>query len=723
MMARPMGSLHFQKDYRSKKREVFEDILEERRQSSDLHYAMKCYTPVLYKNLTPCKPSAIKAAVLTSDQLQYVMKQISLESGDPLEVIQEQAAEILDEMGHNLHMGAIRLFALSLCKIFKKLFRKVCVNEEGIQRLTQVIQEHPVVLLPSHRSYIDFLMMSYILYTYDLALPVIAAGMDFMSMRIVGELLRMSGAFFMRRTFRGNKLYWAVFAEYVKTILRNGYAPVEFFVEGQRSRPCKTLNPKFGLLNVVMEPFFKGEVYDTYLVPISISYERILEESLYAYELLGVPKPKESTSGLIKARRILNDNFGSIHVHFGQPMSLRSLASGRIHRSQYNLIPRHLPHRPSEEMQSFVCDVAHEVELHQISNMVLSPGVLIAAILLQNLPAINYSVLVDQTLSVKDLTESFGGSLDWPDSMPSCRVVQSSIELHSNFINTVDGQVTLLEYEQTGDPNKELIFKSAVSVLMCASYRNQMVNLYVRPALVVLACKISQSLKKDEIFKLFQFLRSVFTKEFIFFPGFEEKDFEEGCFLLTKCGILHLTSHEIIMNEKGASAALFLSRMFQPFLESYQLACIYLAMDVCETFTEKQYVSGLRNFIAHRILAGVTKCYEALSSDIQKNTLASFVQMGTVKKVKSYPVNKDSHPFFHPHLGFLENGKTRVFFIYQEDCKYQISHLCKFLKYRYTDKNIPTPPIGFLENGKIHVFLFSKTNLNTNFQAFNIFCF
>lgn len=51
-----------------------------------------------------------------------------------------------------------------------------------------------------------------------------------------------------------------------------------------------------GLLNIVMEPFFKREVFDTYLVPISISYDKILEETLYAYELLGVPKPKESTT-------------------------------------------------------------------------------------------------------------------------------------------------------------------------------------------------------------------------------------------------------------------------------------------------------------------------------------------------------------------------------------------------------------------------------------------
>ncbi|XP_075059568.1 dihydroxyacetone phosphate acyltransferase [Mixophyes fleayi] len=629
-----MGTPYLQKEFRSKKREVFEDILEERRQSSDLRYAMKCYSPVLYKSLIPCKPSTLKMMVLQSDRLQYVIKQISLESGESTDVIQDQATEILGEMGQNLNLAAIRMFALTLSKIFKRLFQKVCVNEEGIQRLAQAIQEHPVVLLPSHRSYIDFLMMSYILYTYDLALPVIAAGMDFMSMKIVGELLRMSGAFFMQRTFRGNKLYWAVFSEYVKTMLRNGYAPVEFFVEGQRSRTCKTLNPKFGLLSVIMEPFFKGEVFDTYLVPVSISYDRILEETLYAYELLGVPKPKESTSGLLKARKILSDNFGSIHVFFGKPMSLRSLASGRLNRSQYNLIPRHLSHRPSDDMQKFISDVAYKVELHQIANMVLSPGVLIAAIVLQNFQALNYNVLVDKTLWLKDLTEALGGCLEWPDNMSASKVVQSSLELHSNIISLVDGEVVLFEQNPSCILTEELVFNRAVTVLMCASYRNQMVNTYVRPALVVLAGKMAQSCRREDVYKTFHFMRSLFSKEFIFFPGFEEKDFEEGCFLLSKYDVINVTPQEVVMTEKETSTAMFLLKMFQPFLECYQLAYMYLSEEVTESLTEKQYISGLRSFVTQRIIAGFTRCYEALSSDMQKNTLSSFVKLGIVNVCK-----------------------------------------------------------------------------------------
>lgn len=660
-MAGAMGTPYLQREFRSKKREVFEDILEERRQSSDLRYAMKCFSPIIYRSLIPCKPSALKCLVLQSDQLQYVIRQISLESGESIDVIEDQATEILDEMGQNLNLAAIRMFALTLSKVFKRLFQKVCVNEEGIQRLAQAIQEHPVVLLPSHRSYIDFLMMSYILYTYDLALPVIAAGMDFMGMKIVGELLRMSGAFFMRRTFRGNKLYWAVFAEYVKTMLRNGFAPVEFFVEGQRSRTCKTLTPKFGLLSVVMEPFCRGEVFDTYLVPVSISYERILEETLYAYELLGVPKPKESTSGLIKARKILSDDFGSIHVFFGKPMSLRSMASGRLNRSQYNLLPRHLSQRPSEEMQKFISDVAYKVELQQIANMVLSPGVLIAAIMLQHFPSLNFSVLVDKTVWLKDLTEAFGGCLEWPDNMSASKVVRASIDLHSNIMKLVDGEVILFENKPNDILTEELVFIQAVTLLMCASYRNQMVNTYVRPALVVLACKMASSSSRDDVLRTFCFLRSLFSKEFIFFPGFEEKDFEEGSFLLSKCDIVHLTPLEIVITKNGESTAMFLSTMFQPFLEGYQLAFMQLAKEVTNNLTEKQYISGVRSFVTQRILAGATQCYEALSSDMQKNTLTSFVQLGIMKAVKLgdsviYTVDKQAMEDMEGKLGLQVAG-------------------------------------------------------------------
>ncbi|XP_013011879.1 dihydroxyacetone phosphate acyltransferase isoform X2 [Cavia porcellus] len=621
-----------------KKWDEFEDILEERKHVSDLKFAMKCYTPLVYKGIIPCKPSDIKYSVLNSEEIHYVIKQLSQESSQSVDVLREEASDILEEMSHKLRVGAIRFFAFVLSKIFKQIFSKVCVNEEGIQKLQRAIQEYPVILLPSHRSYIDFLMLSFLMYSYDLPVPVIAAGMDFLGMKIIGELLRMSGAFFMRRTFGGNKLYWAVFSEYVKTILRNGYAPIEFFLEGTRSRSAKTLTPKFGLLNVVMEPFFKREVFDTYLVPISISYDKILEETLYAYELLGVPKPKESTTGLLKARRILSENFGSIHVYFGDPISLRSLAAGRMSRSPYNLVPRYIPQKPSQEMHAFVTEVAYKMELLQIENLVLSPWVLVVAVLLQNRPSMDFDTLVEKTVWLKALTQAFGGFLQWPDNESAEEVVQSSILLHSNLASLVKDQVILKVDSGDSEVVNGLIFQH-ITLLMCSAYRNQLLNIFVRPSLVAVALQMTPGFRKEDVYNCFCFLCSVLSDEFIFLPGNTLRDFEEGCYLLCKSETIQVTTKDILVTEKGNTVLEFLVGLFQPFVECYQIICKYLLYEEEDHFTEKHYLAAVRKFTNVLLDQGVSQCYDVLSSDVQKNALAACVRLGVVEKKK---VNNDN---------------------------------------------------------------------------------
>ncbi|KAI5616998.1 dihydroxyacetone phosphate acyltransferase [Silurus asotus] len=620
-----------------RKRDDFEDVLEERRKSSDLRYALKCYTPAVYRNLVPCKAGVLKTLVLQSEAVRYVIEQVATETGETREAVQDEASQVLEEMAHRLQLSTIRFFAFTLSKAFKALYRSVRVNEDGVQRLQQAIQEHPVVLLPSHRSYMDFLMMSYLLFTYDLALPVIAAGMDFMSMKFVGEMLRMSGAFFIRRSFGGDKLYWAVFSEYVKTMLRNGYAPLEFFLEGTRSRTAKSLTPKTGLLNIAMEPFFKGEVFDVNLVPVSISYERILEESLYARELLGVPKPKESTSGLLKARRILSEDFGTMHVYFGSPVSVRSLSQGHIGRSQYNLVPRHIPQRPAADTQAFVNDVAFHLVRLQEENMVLKPWALISTLLLQNPDGMDLSTLIQQADWLRGLALSFGAFLDWPVGEMVSKVISSSLALHRNLVCVSGGRVRLLVPEVSGVEcgAEEAEFNRAVSVLSCASYRNQALHVFVRPALLAVSMRSTESCRRDEIYSCFNILRNIFSNEFILCPGASVQDFEEACHLLVKCGALRELQQEVVMSSSSQTTFSFLCSLLEPFLQSYQVVCRYLCEDTQEDLPEKNFVPAVRNFALRLILAGSLSCYEALSSDLQKNALAALVRLNAVKLIKN----------------------------------------------------------------------------------------
>uniref|UniRef100_A0A3Q4G810 Phospholipid/glycerol acyltransferase domain-containing protein n=1 Tax=Neolamprologus brichardi TaxID=32507 RepID=A0A3Q4G810_NEOBR len=227
-----------------KDEEEFTDILEERRRTTDLGYALRTFNPQPYKGAPTLSTSDLNKAVLESQYLCYIIKEIAMEMGSSVEKVKEDASRILKEMSHNLQLGFIRLMGYTLNKVFKRLYSRAGIVLS--LQLQQAIQESPVILIPNHRSYVDFLIISYILFTYDIPVPVIAAGIRLADVTIIGGLLRRSGAFYIRRAIGSDKLYWAVLLEYVQTIVRTGYAPLEFYVEGFRSRTLKSLVPKLG---------------------------------------------------------------------------------------------------------------------------------------------------------------------------------------------------------------------------------------------------------------------------------------------------------------------------------------------------------------------------------------------------------------------------------------------------------------------------------------------
>ncbi|CAI9730249.1 dihydroxyacetone phosphate acyltransferase-like [Octopus vulgaris] len=395
-------------------KDMYEDILDDRRSSSDFRWATRTREDIPVYCFNKSRSSAdIKKDVLKSKRVQYILEKLSQESGTSVAELTNQAAVILDEMAHNINMVSIRSFAFFLVKVFKQLFSHIYVNEDGVQQVRNQLKEYPVLLMPSHRSYIDFLLLSFIFFHYDLPLPAIAAAMDFMSMNFFGWLLRNSGAFYIQRSFGDNQLYWAVFTEYVQTQIANSDRPLEFFPEGTRSRTAKSLCPKYGLLSAVLEVYFKGKVSDIKIIPISISYSRILEEKLYAYELLGVPKPKESTYGLFKARGVLFEDYGNIHVHIGEAISVSSFSENVINREIHNLLPRYISSVSLGE-QKLIMRLSYQILLCQQKYFVVSPWSMIAAVLMQNKEGISFKQLVKQVEWLKRQASNLGAYIDWP---------------------------------------------------------------------------------------------------------------------------------------------------------------------------------------------------------------------------------------------------------------------------------------------------------------------
>ncbi|XP_064847861.1 dihydroxyacetone phosphate acyltransferase isoform X2 [Oncorhynchus masou masou] len=606
-----------------KQKDEFMDILEERRRSSDLGHALRTFTPSPYRGAPPLSAGALNRTVLESQYLRYVTKEVAMETGESVDLVREEASGILDEMSQNLQLGFIRLLGFTLSKVFKRLFSHININQEGLNRLQQAIQEFPVILMPNHRSYVDFLVLSYILFTYDLPIPVIAAGIPLMDMKMVGEILRRSGAFFIRRAIGSDKLYWAVLSEYVKTIVRTGYAPVEFYVEGLRSRTLKSLTPKLGMMHMVLEPFFKGEVYDITLVPISISYDRVLEESLLAHELLGVPKPRETTMGLLKARRVLEEDCGSMHVYFGMPLSVRQLTKGRVDRCEYNLLPRDLPQRPSVETQECVSWLAQQVIRVQEQNSILSPWSLMACLVLQDHQntdpgeeqekGLSWELLTQKTLWLKGLAIGFGARLDWPEQPAENQVMASSMALHRSVIRRHQGRVTLLEEEGPAGAGpfttEEGVVRRARAVLMVAAYRNQALHVFIRPAMLALAIHRTRSSQREDIYSYFRFLLDLFSNDFIFITGRYSQDFEEACSLLRKCGAVQTSQQEVTSPEEGQRTTSFLRALLQPFIDAYQVVFSHLCLEDVEVFTERQMVPAVRRLATKLLLSGeLTSC-------------------------------------------------------------------------------------------------------------------
>ncbi|KAG7239150.1 hypothetical protein INR49_029901, partial [Caranx melampygus] len=469
-------------------------------------------------------------------------------------------------------------------------------------------------------------------------------------MKMVGEILRRSGAFFIRRAIGSDKLYWAVLSEYVKTIVRKGHAPMEFYVEGLRSRTLKSLTPKLGMMHMVLEPYFKGEVFDITLVPVSISYDRVLEESLLAHELLGVPKPKESTTGLLKASRVLQEDYGTMHVNFGRPLSVRQLCQGKINRCQYNLIPRDLPQRPTAEAQACVSWLAHLMVRLQEGGSLISPWSLMASLLLQapitvlTVEGLLWQQLTEKTLWLRKLALDCGARLNWPGQASNSDMMSSTMNLHRSIVHHRAGRIYLVQEEEPARKcpisPEEGVMRIAAPVLMLASYRNQALHIFVRPALLATSIHITKSRQRDELFTSFCFLQELFSYEFIFIPDKLSQDFEEACLLLKKCGAVHVSQQEVTPSDTGMEVLSFLQALLQPFIESYQVMFRYLSEDGVHVFTEKQVVPAVRNLATKLILSGELHTYEALSSDTQKNVLSALRRLEAVTKLRASEQNE-----------------------------------------------------------------------------------
>lgn len=291
---------------------------------------------------------------------------------DKMSVVKE-ARRYLYEIAADYNETFIEIWLKVLTWLWNTVYDGLSVDSGGLAKLRNLSKKMPFVIISSHRSHIDYLLLSYVFFKNNIQLPFIAAGNN-LSFFPLGYLFRRSGAFFLRRSFRGNEVYGEVFSKYIATLLHEGL-PLEFFIEGGRSRTGKMVMPKYGLLSMILQAYQDKYCENLAAVPVYVGYDRVIEERSYLNELAGQPKTQENTVEIIKSTKILRKRYGRVYINVGEPIIMKDYLEAQDKTVEQMTL---------DERQSLYRKIGYETVLEINKVSVVTPFSLVASGLLSH---------------------------------------------------------------------------------------------------------------------------------------------------------------------------------------------------------------------------------------------------------------------------------------------------------------------------------------------------
>ncbi len=385
------------------------------------------------------------------------------------EKVKKQALMIMDEIAGDYRDSMVRLGERVLSWLWNRLYSDIKVNNAKVLR--KLAQDgHEIIYVPCHRSHMDYLLLTYVIYHEGLVTPRIAAGIN-LNFWPAGTIFRKSGAFFIRRSFGGNRLYSTIFREYLGLLFERGYS-VKYYTEGGRSRTGRLLAPKTGMLAMTIQSLLRGIDRPLTLVPVYIGYEHVMEVGTYHKELSGSQKKNESIFGVLKAIKNLR-NYGNGYVNFGEPMNINEFLNKQVPNWKDSINPID-PQKPSWLTPS-VNLLADKIMTGVNQSAALNAIALIALIL---------HASENKALSKTDLEKQLDFFLmlqrqaPYSDQLTIPEETGAQLLAHAIQLN----KVTVNE-----DSFGAIISLSDSAILEMRYYRNNILHAYVLPALV---CRI-----------------------------------------------------------------------------------------------------------------------------------------------------------------------------------------------------------------------------------------
>ena len=407
--------------------------------------------------------------LLATPSIRRIIEDEASSKGISIQTAEREALQIMDEIAGDYRDSMIRVGERVLTWLWKRLYSKIEVH--NATRVRELAQEgHEIIYVPCHRSHMDYLLLTHVIYQQGLVTPRIAAGIN-LNFWPAGPIFRRAGAFFIRRTFGGNRLYSTIFREYLGLLFERGYS-VKYYSEGGRSRTGRLLPPKTGMLAMTIQSLLKGIDRPLTLVPVYLGYEHVMEVGTYHKELSGSKKQGESALGVIKAIKKLR-NYGNGYVNFGEPININQFLNEHEPEWKSAIDPID-PQKPSW-LTPTVNKLAAQV-MTSINQSAAINGVTLVALILH--------ATENKAMTRYDLESQIDFFIDVQKHTPySDEIVlpaQSGKELldHVIALNKVS-----VEHDSLGD----IISLSGSAVLEMRYYRNNILHMYILPSLV---CRI-----------------------------------------------------------------------------------------------------------------------------------------------------------------------------------------------------------------------------------------
>jgi glycerol-3-phosphate O-acyltransferase len=455
--------------------------------------------------------------------------------------------------------------ALVMSWVFSRIYDGVVVDADGLARVLEASRRGSVVFCPSHKSHVDYLVLSTVLWQHGVAPPHIAAGAN-LAFFPLGSFFRRGGAFFLRRSFKDNPLYAAVLRSYVVELARQGTS-MEFFIEGTRTRSGKVLMPRLGLVSMVVDAWRRGVRDDILFVPASVDYERVIEAGAYERELKGGEKKPEDISGLLRTTSVLRSRYGRVYVQFGEPLSLKEMAAA-------NALPMSPDPAHDEAWRLEIQRIGYRV-LHEVATVssVTPTSVVATALLAHQGRGLAHGDLIDRANEIIDYLDSAAARLTDAIANPETRIT-AVLEALQRLVE--EGSVAV---DRAGRSDVEPIYRVDEDRRIALDFFKNGVMNYMAPAGLV--CR---SLKKrggaqasyKDVADDCRFLSRLFKREFLWRADSTfETYFDDTLAALAVRGLIDVHEDGRITVREPAPIAL-LAGILDSFVEAYWATAITL---------------------------------------------------------------------------------------------------------------------------------------------------